>query len=135
MGWLFTHQTHSQLIASLIQPRSDENASLEVLEHQLATNVLWSLTRVTARKPGWNQLEAGESQVFIRCDLLDHSDDGWGYKAMEESVHPYYYSCPLRYLDLAPEQSADWRAGVRQFHADQATQTGGVRLLSSKCNC
>jgi hypothetical protein len=133
MGWLFTHQTHSQLIASLIQPRSDEAVSLEVLEHQLVKNVLWSLVRVTAKKPGWNKLEAGESFFFIRCDLLDHSNDGWGYKAMEESVHPYYYSCPLPYLDLAPEQSADWRAGVRQFHADEA-QNGVARLLSGTRN-
>ena len=133
MGWLFTRQTHSQLIASLIEPRSDENASLEVLEHQLVKNVLWSLARVTASKPGWNKLEAGESLVFIRCDLLDHSSDGWGYKALDEGIHPYSYSCPLRYLDLAPEQSADWRAGVRQFHARQA-QAGVARLLLSKRN-
>ncbi len=62
----------------------------------------------------------GESLNFIRCDLLESSSEGWGYKALEESSHPYYYDCPLHYLDLAPEQSADWRSGVRQFHADQA---------------
>lgn len=36
-------------------------------------------------------------------------------------MHPYYYSCPLSYLDLAPEQSAEWRAGVRAYHARRRT--------------
>lgn len=131
MGWLFTRQTQSQLIATLVQPRANDNASFEVLEHHLACNVLWSLVRLTPQK-GWRyQLDAGESLVFIRCDLLRSSPEGWGYKALEESMHPYYYSCPLRYLDLAPEQSADWRAGVRQFHADQA-QAHVVQQLGSK---
>ena len=41
----------------------------------------------------------------------------------DESMHPYYYTCPLSYLDLAPEQSADWRAGVRAYHARRRTPT------------
>jgi len=129
MGWLFTRQTQSQLISTLIQPRSSKDASFEVLEHHLAGDVLWSLVRLTPQKEWRHQLNAGESLVFIRCDLLRSSPEGWGYKPLEESMHPYYYSCPLRYLDLAPEQSADWRAGVRQFHAD-AAKTGVARLLS-----
>jgi hypothetical protein len=35
-------------------------------------------------------------------------------------MHPYYYSCPLRFLDLAPEQSRAWREGVRAYHAQRA---------------
>lgn len=130
MGWLFTRQTHSQLIASLIEARSSDIASYEVLEHHLCGNVLWSLSRVTCLQASWNGLEAGEAMVFIRCDLLDHSGGQWGYKSLDESVHPYYYSCPLRYLDLAPEQSAEWRAGVRKFHADQGLKNP-VQQLSS----
>jgi hypothetical protein len=35
-------------------------------------------------------------------------------------VHPYYYSCPLRYLDMAPVQSFEWRERVHRFHAGRA---------------
>lgn len=31
-------------------------------------------------------------------------------------MHPYYYSCPLQYLDLAPVANADWRARVQVYH-------------------
>ena len=41
-------------------------------------------------------------------------------------MHPYYYTCPLSYLDLAPEQSADWRAGVRAYHARRRTPTASA---------
>lgn len=120
MGWLYTRQTRDQLIASLIQPRSSEEAISEVLEHHLAGHVLWSLVRLTAKKEGFHQVKPGGAMVFIRCDLLDQAPDGWGYKALEEAVFPYYFSCPLHYLDLAPEQSPDWRANVRKFHANEA---------------
>ncbi len=46
---------------------------------------------------------------------------GWGYKELEESMHPYFYSCPLGYLNLVPiEQyggNAQWRSLVKQYHA------------------
>ena len=54
---------------------------------------------------------------------LERSGGQWGYKPLDESMHPYYYSCPLSYLDLAPEQSAEWRAGVRAYHARRRTPT------------
>ncbi|MGH8472386.1 MAG: hypothetical protein ACREVJ_08050 [Gammaproteobacteria bacterium] len=31
-------------------------------------------------------------------------------------MHPYYYSCPLGYLKLAPADCAAWREGVRAYH-------------------
>ncbi len=52
-------------------------------------------------------------------DLLQSSGGKWGYKAMDESMAPYYYSCPLRYLDMAKELSPGWREKVRAHHARQ----------------
>jgi hypothetical protein len=54
---------------------------------------------------------------YIGCHLLESSGGEWGYKSLDESVHPYYYSCPLRYLDMAPVRSSEWREGVRAYHA------------------
>ena len=73
--------------------------------------------RITAKVADIFGLNAGESTAFIRCDLLQGSGNDWGHKPLEEAMHPYYYSCPLRYLDMAPEQCRDWRDGVRAHHA------------------
>ena len=36
---------------------------------------------------------------------------------MCEGDGPYYYSCPLKYLSMVPEQNAEWRRIVREHHA------------------
>ncbi|CAB5670488.1 Uncharacterised protein [Delftia tsuruhatensis] len=118
MGWSFSRQARSALIAQLIQPQETERASAKALAHTLRGNVLWSVVELTAKATGVHPgLAPGQSLRYIRCALLKRSGNQWGYKALEESMHPYYYSCPLSYLDLAPEQAADWRAGVRAYHA------------------
>lgn len=119
MGWYFSRQSRAQLIQELIQPQEGERAHYEVIAHALRGNVLWSVVRVTAKHDGIFGLSIGESTSFIRCDLLQGSGDEWGHKPLEESMHPYYYSCPLRYLDMAPEQCRDWREGVRAYHASR----------------
>ena len=75
---------------------------------------------VTARQAGVMGFAAGESICYIGCHLLESSGGDWGYKSLDESVHPYYYSCPLRYLDMAPVQSSEWRERVHRFHAGRA---------------
>ncbi|HBO5711976.1 TPA: hypothetical protein L4712_006302, partial [Pseudomonas aeruginosa] len=118
MGWYFSPQSRSELITELIAPQQTERVSAKVIAHALRGNVLWSVVELTAKVEGVHRdLAPGQSLRYIRCDLLERSGNQWGYKPLEESMHPYYYSCPLSYLDLAPEQSADWRAGVRAYHA------------------
>ena len=122
MGWYFSPQSRSELIAELIAPQETERASVKVIAHALRGNVLWSVAQVTAKAEGVHRdLTPGQSLCTIRCDLLERSGGQWGYKPLDESMHPYYYSCPLSYLNLAPEQSADWRAGVRAYHAKRRT--------------
>ncbi|WP_373421696.1 hypothetical protein [Burkholderia multivorans] len=100
---------------------------MKVIAHTLRGNVLWSVAEVTAKVEGVHRdLSPGQSLRYIRCDLLELSGRQWGYKPLDESMHPYYYSCPPSYLDLAPEQSADWRAGVRAYHARRRTPTASV---------
>ncbi|HFX2658403.1 TPA: hypothetical protein ACID62_006427, partial [Pseudomonas aeruginosa] len=88
--------------------------------HTLDGDVLWTVVRVTARQAGVMGLAAGESVCYIGCHMLESSGGDWGYKSLDESVHPYYYSCPLRYLDMAPVQSSEWRERVHRFHAGRA---------------
>ena len=118
MGWYFSSQSRSELIAELVAPQQTERVSATVIAHTLRGNVLWSVVEMTAKVEGVHRdLSPGQSLRYIRCDLLECSGGQWGYKPMDESMHPYYYSCPLSYLDLAQEQSAAWREGVRTYHA------------------
>jgi hypothetical protein len=117
MGWYFSRQTRAQLIRELIEPQESESTRSEVIAHALRGNVLWSVVRITAKQAGFMKLAADDSINIIRCDLLQGSGGEWGHKPLDESMHPYYYSCPLRYLDMAPVQSPEWREGVLAHHA------------------
>jgi len=112
MGWKFTALTRDQLIRELVAPEDTERANRKVIDHTLDGDVLWSVVRVTAKQAGVMGLAVGDSVCFIACDLLE----GSGYKSLAEAEHPYYYSCPLRYLDMAPQQCAAWRGWVRTYH-------------------
>lgn len=120
MGWLFTSLTRSELIRRLIQPGDNTHASTRVVAHTLRGNVLWSVVEITAKVEGVHKnLAPGMSMRYIRCELLQSSSDGWGYKGMDESMSPYYYTCPLSYLEMAQELSTDWRKLVRTYHANR----------------
>ena len=124
MGWLYMSLSRQELIRRLIAPRNDETAWVETIAHEVQDDILWSVEQFTARQKT-SSLNAGQSRKTIVCYLLDAYGGKWGYKALDESMHPYYYSCPLRFLDLAPEQSREWRAGVRACHAQQTTALAG----------
>jgi hypothetical protein len=120
MGWYFSRQTRSKLIAELLKPQETECFSEKVIARALRGNVLWSVVELTAKvEGGGRNLSPGESYRYIRCDLLKGGGDEWGYKPLDESMHPYYYSCPLSYLDMAPEACPEWRQNVRAYHAQR----------------
>ena len=62
-------------------------------------------------------------QRWITCDLIRCHAGEWGYKDMSEACGPFYFSCPLKYLDLVPIESyggnAEWRQQVQEHHARQ----------------
>lgn len=131
MGWLYSSRSRSDLIHDLIQPEDHPQASIRVIAHTLRGNVLWSVAEVTAKVEGVHKnLAPGESMRYIRCDLLQRSGGQWGYKDMSESVHPFYYTCPLSYLDMVPVQSAEWRERVRAYHAQRYTPTAPITVLT-----
>ena len=79
MGWYFSPQSRSELIAELIAPQVTERASVKVIAHALRGNVLWSVAEVTARAEGVHRdLAPGQSLRYIRCDLLERSGGQWG---------------------------------------------------------
>jgi hypothetical protein len=54
---------------------------------------------------------------------------------MEETSHPYQYSCPISYLDMAPEKCAEWREKVREYHAKhyRKLEKGATYMLAPGC--
>jgi hypothetical protein len=120
MGWMFLYAatTRKWLIADRTKTHSNEKATWTSLAHCTRGNVLWIAWEIT-HKDGSPPIR------FIECDLLQKQgrDGPWGYKDMEESMHPYYYTCPLKYLDMVPQppgaDAGAWRQSVRQYHAER----------------
>lgn len=84
------------------------------------SGVLWSVWERTFERDG-KQVE--KTQRGITCDLIRCHSGDWGFKDMQEAEHPYYYSCPQKYLDLVPIEQygghADWRQEVRFHHQER----------------
>lgn len=111
MGWSFTKNATRRDVIEYWTGKPGEafpaalGEGWQCLAHTARGNVLWTVEQ----RP--------DGHRFIGCILLSKERGyGWGAKAMEESVHPYHYSCPLSYLDMAPEACAVWREKVRFYH-------------------
>lgn len=146
MGWLFMPgSTRRQLIAERIEgwDRTRDDGVIvrsTCLAHcyrgNMFSGVLWSVwERTFENHDGGDDFR---TQRWIQCDLLryDRSDEGWGYKDMEESMHPYFYSCPLKYLSMVPLDqyggNEEWRKLVAEHHERRrAKRRERVRLTRS----
>jgi hypothetical protein len=129
MGWTFTNgATKADIIDKLTSevPRqpavhwsiaeqksvpSGYDFSSKTLHRSVHGDVLWTVEELVRYK------EPEERTRSIGCYLLEVRGDGAGYKPMDESMHPYYYTCPLAYLDMVPEANSEWREKVRAHHA------------------
>ena len=119
MGWLFRHQSRRELIREQVATSETESIRTETLTYTLRGNILWSVIRMTARQENALNIPTGESITFIGCMLLQGHHGEWGYKEMDESMHPYYYSCPKKYLSMAPVRCQAWRDKVIAHHAQR----------------
>ena len=112
MGWSFRKCSMQELIQSRLGYDCIDYKRT-VIAHALRGSVLWTVNQLTHR-------ETGATDVFIGCDLLRKDGEWCGYKDMEESVEPGYYSCPMKFLSMAPERNPAWREGVREYHRRRA---------------
>lgn len=123
MGWYFSSQSRSALIAQLIAPQETERASVKVVARAARQ---CPLVRIGSDRQGRRRASrprAGPVPAQHPLRSAGAQRRPMGSQALGRMHAPYYYSCPLSYLDLAPEQSADWRAGVRAYHARRRTPT------------
>lgn len=131
MGWDFKQfASKKDIIRERCKLQENEHGKWETLAHCVRGNVLWSVKQVTVKT-------TGKTTRFIMCDLLGAEKGfGWGYKDMDESMGPCYYSCPLSFLDMAPEDGTGntnptWREQVRAYaaQAHRKVQVGEMYTL------
>jgi hypothetical protein len=127
MGWLFKNGcTRKELIRERAENWEKETNDMLVRSVCLAhcyrggvfSGVLWAVWERTFTKDGATMKPA---ERWITCDLLKYQNNyGWGYKDMEESMFPYYFSCPMKYLAMVPLEQfgghPQWRECVEQYH-------------------
>lgn len=105
MGWDFCDnwKTKKDLIQEILLN------SPNCLAYRIEGTVVWSV---------WCSAENKEDK-YIRCDLVEYDRrmKCYGHKTMDESMAPFYYSCPLKFLDMAPVANEKWREEVRNWHA------------------
>jgi hypothetical protein len=126
MGWDFTRGASkkdivNRLIAPVKRHRAGEwsnarqqwveldyDVETKTLAHKVVSNTLWSVVETKRHR------QPVEVERIIACFLLERGGIGWGYKDMCEAMHPYYYDCPLEFLDMVPVACEEWRAIVRE---------------------
>lgn len=83
----------------------------------------------------WLLLATPHGDKWIGLILWDMSGSSVGYKLLDETVHTFYYDCPLGFLKQAPEKSAEWRMLVQQKAARRrrfARLIPGARIVLKK---
>ncbi len=118
MGWTILYRYNSpknyaeekQLIIDLFRPAE----KFDVLQASKVGSVWY----VAAR------LKLEENSPVIACVIQTSRKNGeFGYKDMDETMHPYFYGAPLSLLNkLTPTDNAranDWRNECRKRHAEK----------------
>jgi len=122
MGWLFSYTGgKAELLSKLRSP--EHCAPHKMIANRVVGNHFWSVV----------ELESG--QRFVCLDLMASGGRqglGWGHKDMDESMHPYYFDCPLSLLDIAgptnnPASQA-WREQVLKHHANRVKPASGLYI-------
>lgn len=106
MGWTGMECTKKEMVARI---RDGREHGAEVLASRTTQSGVWQVVKS----------HADQTPVIVL--FLVSSERGHAYyKDMSEDMHPFYYDCPLALLDMAPECCSEWRAKVREWHAQKA---------------
>jgi hypothetical protein len=87
------------------------------LKHALYGNELWTV---------WQE-DTGNKYIILF--LLEKYKGSWGYKDMSESQHPFYYKCPVAYLDECPVENQQWRNVVITLHKERQNNRANLAKI------
>jgi hypothetical protein len=82
------------------------------MQWSLVGNNLWGLFTAIRET---ERVKVGE-KVILLYRLSSFGKNEYGYKDMCESMHPYQYNCPLKFLKEAVVECQEWRDNVVKFH-------------------
>lgn len=113
MGWLFCAYSKDDLIAELrrdLKPERDDDLSV-------VGNVMYCVQAMA--EPSDERGHRSIAVIRLSCDSSQYRCDEykWGYKVMDESMMPYYFSCPERILarsDCKVGDAEAWREKCRE---------------------
>lgn len=108
--------------ATYNRPQRTRTQSI-VLAYRCVGNSLWYVRETTTTKPDGTVT----TEKWIGLSLLDKDGSyGWGHKDMEEAMGPYDDTCPVEFLDMAPQPDgefcAKWRDAIRRKSGKLAVQ-------------
>jgi hypothetical protein len=119
MGWNGSNHTDKdQFVKAILAKMGDR-----VADHAVVGNHLWTVFR-------------GDSsgRLMIGLDLLHKDGGAWYSKALDESMYPYYFDCPLRLIRAADEPvsetAAEWRKAVQRWHEEKARERKRAAALA-----
>lgn len=121
MGWLFSkNQSKQELIKKRLQSHENDTIKWEYISHSIKGNCLWKILKHT------NKL-TGEVKKVICLDLLSYQKGyGYGYKDMDETMGPCYYSVPVSWFKMVACPDAHyaklWRENVISHNDEKKAQ-------------
>jgi hypothetical protein len=86
------------------------------MQWSLVGNNLWGLFTAIRET---ERVKVGE-KVILLYRLSSFGKNGYGYKDMCESMHPYQYNCPLKFLKESVVECQEWRDNVVKFHENNS---------------
>lgn len=121
MGWthLYNCPDKNQVIAECTR----ESSNHVCVAKSVHNNSLWTV---------WKNKTTQNLEIVLF--LLSKDQGSWGYKDMSEGMGPYYYDCPLSFLEMVPEptdspHSKGWREAVRKYHTKEKEHRSVIKSL------
>jgi hypothetical protein len=127
MGTTGIHKTVGETKNILIEDYNFVNDKLvsTVLKTSSYGNQFWLLRRIT---------ENGNQFITADVILISHKDGMTYYKEMNVGCGPYYYHCPLEWLEMITMERSDsvrnWEDSVRKYWAKKIIEiVPGMKIV------
>ena len=120
MGWYYTDGANK---ASMIKEIENSTRTCEILERAVRGNHLWHVLSP----------KSGDGEAFIVLYLLSSSKEGWGYKAIDESMGPYYHTCPTTWFGKYPttnKTALAWRERCLSAASSKAAKSKAAKTVA-----
>ncbi len=133
MGWISGWHSRAELVDYLTRDQKTHHGggrstSWRVLKKAFRGNNLWTVIE----RDDYSHGAVVESTTFICLFMLQRfGNEGWGYKPVEASMGPTYYTCPTSWFDEVPvdgEYDRRWRETCFESQSRKERLRPGIRI-------